>query len=73
VDKFGLGFLVHPVAYEGGRSKVSLACAWLANTYFWIDPAKKVCAVVMMQILPFADKEGIALLRNFEREVYKGR
>jgi len=73
VDKFGLGFLINPVAYEGGRSKGSLAWAGLANTYFWIDPAKKVCAVVMMQLLPFADKEGIALLRNFEREVYQGR
>jgi len=73
VDKFGLGFLINPVAYEGGRSKGSLAWAGLANTYFWIDPAKKVCAVVLMQILPFADKEGLALLRNLEREVYKGR
>jgi len=73
VDKFGLGFLINPVAYEGDRSRGSLAWAGLANTYFWIDPAKKVCAVVLMQILPFADKEGLALLRNLEREVYKGR
>jgi methyl acetate hydrolase len=73
VDKFGLGFLINPVAYKGGRSKGSLAWAGLANTYFWIDPGKKVCAVILMQLLPFADKEGIALLGNFEREVYRGR
>jgi methyl acetate hydrolase len=73
VDKFGLGFLINPVAYQGGRSKGSLAWAGLANTYFWIDPGKKMCAVILMQILPFVDKEGISLLRNFEREVYKGR
>jgi methyl acetate hydrolase len=73
VDKFGLGFLINPVGYQGGRSKGSLAWAGLANTYFWIDPGKKMCAVILMQILPFVDKEGISLLRNFEREVYKGR
>lgn len=71
VDKFGLGFLINPVAYQGGRSKGSLAWAGLANTYFWIDPGKKLCAVILMQILPFVDKEGLALLRNFEREVYR--
>jgi methyl acetate hydrolase len=71
VDKFGFGFLMNPVAYDGGRSKGSLAWAGLANTYFWIDPEKKLCAVILMQILPFVDKEGIALLRNFEREVYR--
>jgi methyl acetate hydrolase len=73
VDKFGLGFLINPIAYKDGRSKGSLAWAGLANTYFWIDPGKKVCAVILMQLLPFADKEGIALLGNFEREVYAGR
>jgi methyl acetate hydrolase len=72
VDKFGLGFLINPVAYQGGRSKGSLAWAGLANTYFWIDPGKNVCAAILMQILPFVDKEGIALLRNFEQEVYRG-
>ncbi len=73
VDKFGLGFLINPVAYEGGRSKGSLAWAGLANTYFWIDPGKKLCAAILMQILPFVDKEGLALLHNFEQEVYRGQ
>jgi len=73
VDKFGLGFLINPVAYQGGRSKGSLAWAGLANTYFWIDPGKKLCAVILMQILPFVDKEGLALLRSFEQEVYRGQ
>jgi len=69
-DRFGFGFLVNPVAYEGGRSKGSLAWAGLANTYFWIDPEKKIAAVILMQILPFCDTEAMAVLRQFERAVY---
>ena len=68
--KFGFGFLINPVAYEGGRSAGSLAWAGLANTYFWIDPERKLCAVILMQTLPFFDKDAIAVVRNFERAVY---
>jgi len=68
--KFGFGFLINPVAYEGGRSAGSLAWAGLANTYFWIDPERKLCAVILMQMLPFFDKDAVALVRNFERAVY---
>jgi methyl acetate hydrolase len=68
--KFGFGFLINPVAYEGGRSAGSLSWAGLANTYFWIDPERKLCAVILMQTLPFFDQDAIALVRNFERAVY---
>lgn len=69
-DRFGFGFLINPVAYPGGRSRGSLAWAGAANTYFWIDPGKKLCAVLMMHILPFFDVKAVALLRNFEKLVY---
>jgi CubicO group peptidase (beta-lactamase class C family) len=68
--KFGLGFLINPVAYAGGRSAGTLAWAGAANTYFWIDPQRKLCAVLLMQVLPFFDKDAVALLRNFEHAVY---
>jgi len=70
VHKFGFGFLINPVAYEGRRSAGSLAWAGAANTYFWIDPERKLCAVLMMQILPFFDKDAVTVLRDFERAVY---
>ena len=38
-----------------GRSAGSLAWAGLANTYYWIDPARDVTGVILMQLLPFAD------------------
>ena len=69
-DKFGFGFLINTTAYPTGRSAGSLAWAGVYNTYYWIDPRRSLCAVVMMQFLPFADKEGIGLLGDFERAVY---
>jgi methyl acetate hydrolase len=69
-DGFGFGFLINSVAYDGRRSAGSLAWAGIWNTYFWIDPKKDVAGVIMMQFLPFADKEGLAALGDFERAVY---
>jgi CubicO group peptidase (beta-lactamase class C family) len=71
-DGFGFGFLINSTAYEGRRSAGSLAWAGVANTYFWIDPRKGVAGVIMMQFLPFADKEALAVLGDFERAVYAG-
>jgi methyl acetate hydrolase len=69
-QKWGLGFLINTVAYRGGRSAGSLAWAGLFNTYYWIDPARKLCAVILMQFLPFADREAVGLLGDFERALY---
>lgn len=69
-DGFGLGFLINPVAYEGGRARGSLAWAGAANTFFWVDRERKICAVLMMQVLPFFDERAVGLLRAFEQAVY---
>jgi methyl acetate hydrolase len=69
-DKFTLGFLMNPQAYSKGRSAGSLAWAGIQNTFYWIDPKKSLCAVVMMQFYPFCDKEAMGLLREFEQAVY---
>jgi CubicO group peptidase (beta-lactamase class C family) len=70
-EKWGLGFLINTTAYEGGRSAGSLAWAGLFNTFYWIDPRRSLCAVLMMQFLPFVDKEAVSLLNDFERAVYR--
>jgi CubicO group peptidase (beta-lactamase class C family) len=70
VDKWGLGFLINTAAYPGGRSAGSLAWAGVFNTFYWIDPPRGICAVIMMQFLPFVDKEAVGLLGDFERSVY---
>jgi methyl acetate hydrolase len=69
-DKYTFGFLMNPVAYEGGRSAGSLAWAGIDNTFYWIDPKRGVCAVIMMQFLPFVDPQAVGLLGDFERAVY---
>jgi CubicO group peptidase (beta-lactamase class C family) len=70
-EKWGLGFLINTTPYEGGRSAGSLAWAGIFNTFFWIDPKRSMCAVLMMQFLPFVDKEAVGLLADFERAVYR--
>ena len=71
VKKWGLGFLINTeAAPNGGRSAGSLAWAGLGNTYFWLDPARRVAGIILMQILPFADPEALGLLDRFERAIY---
>ena len=69
-EKWGLGFLINTTPYTGGRSAGSLAWAGLYNTFFWIDPKRNRCGVILMQFLPFVDKEAIGLFDEFERAVY---
>jgi CubicO group peptidase (beta-lactamase class C family) len=70
IDKWGLGFLINTTAYPGGRSAGSLAWAGVFNTFYWIDQPRGICATIMMQYLPFVDKEAVGLLGDFERAVY---
>jgi CubicO group peptidase (beta-lactamase class C family) len=69
-DRYTLGFLMNPEAVAGARSAGSLAWAGLYNTYYWIDPHRNMCGVIMMQLLPFADTEAVGLLNDFQHAVY---
>jgi methyl acetate hydrolase len=68
--KWGLSFLINTEAGPSGRSAGSLAWAGLNNTYYWLDPVKKVAGVLMTQTLPFADPAVLETLDSFERAVY---
>lgn len=70
LDKFGLGFAINTKPVEGGRSAGSLAWDGIFNTFFWIDPSRKTCAVIMMQILPFGDDAANSVVELFERALY---
>ncbi len=67
---FGLGFLLNPEPGPDGRGAGSLMWDGVANTYFWIDPARDRAGVVMMQFAPFADPAALALVSAVERAVY---
>jgi methyl acetate hydrolase len=72
VKKWGLSFVINTAKTQEGRSPGSLAWAGLANTYFWIDPARDVTGVILMQLLPFVDKSCLEAYADFERGVYAG-
>ena len=72
-DRYTLGFLMIPKAVPGARSAGSLSWAGINNTYYWIDPHRNICGVIMMQFLPFADKEAVGLLNDFQHAVYSSR
>jgi CubicO group peptidase (beta-lactamase class C family) len=72
VKKWGLSFLINTAQTPEGRSAGSLAWAGLANTYYWIDPARNVTGVILMQLLPFADPKCLEAFAGFERGIYAG-
>jgi methyl acetate hydrolase len=72
VKKWGLGFMISTGAVPGGRHADALCWAGLGNTYFWIDPARGVAGVILMQLIPFADPKALALLDDFEKAIYAG-
>ncbi len=70
-DKWGLGFLITTDQVPGKRSPGSLSWGGINNTYFWLDPARGIAGVIMMQYLPFADAKALAVYDAFERGAYQ--
>src|SRR3954469_8754117 len=70
-DKWGLGFLITVDQVPGKRSPGSLSWGGINNTFFWIDPARGIAGVIMMQYLPFADAKALAVYDTFERGAYQ--
>jgi methyl acetate hydrolase len=68
--KWGLGYMLTPQPGPNGRSAGSVTWAGVYNTYYWLDPHKRIAGVFMTQILPFADHKAVALYGEFERGVY---
>ena len=73
VKKWGLGYMICTEQAPTGRSGGSLAWAGLANTYYWLDPTRRLCGVILTQILPFADPTVLRLFEQFESAIYAGR
>jgi methyl acetate hydrolase len=69
--KWGLAYMINMQPGPNGRSAGSLTWAGLYNTYFWIDPKRRVAGTIMTQILPFADTRTLAVYGQFERGIYE--
>jgi CubicO group peptidase (beta-lactamase class C family) len=68
--RWGLGHMINAGPVTDCRKAGSLTWAGLFNTYYWIDPTARIAGVIMMQILPFVDKQALVAYRQFERGIY---
>jgi CubicO group peptidase (beta-lactamase class C family) len=67
---WGLGFHLTLVDLEGMRHAGTGDWAGLFNSFFWVDRAAGVGAVLLTQVLPFFDAQVVELLVGFEQAVY---
>ena len=68
--RWGLAYMLNLRPGPNGRSVNSGSWAGIFNSYFWLDPARRVAGVILAQFLPFADPAMLRLYRQFERGVY---
>jgi CubicO group peptidase (beta-lactamase class C family) len=68
--KWGLAYMITPQPGPNGRSAGSATWAGIYNTYYWLDPHKRIAGVSLTQVLPFADKPAVRLYGEFETGVY---
>jgi CubicO group peptidase (beta-lactamase class C family) len=70
--QWGLSFDINTQAGPNGRSAGSVSWAGLLNSYFWVDPVKRVAGTLFTQVLPFYDPAVVALYGQFEQGLYQG-
>src|SRR5262245_2730556 len=68
--RWGLGYMLNVKSGPNGRSAGTVGWGGLYNTYYWLDPSKKVTGLIMTQVLPFADQRVLKLFGQFEAGVY---
>ena len=64
-----MGHMLNLQPGPDGRSAGTVSWGGLFNTYYWIDPSKRVTGV-MTQILPFADPRALQPYGQFDSGVY---
>jgi CubicO group peptidase (beta-lactamase class C family) len=69
--RWGLGGMLNLQPGPNGRSAGTVSWGGIFNTYYWLDPSKRVTGLIMTQILPFADPRAVKLYGQFERGVYE--
>jgi CubicO group peptidase (beta-lactamase class C family) len=68
--KWGLAYMINAEPGPNGRSAGTVTWAGIFNTYYWIDPAKRVTGVFMTQTLPFAEPRSVKVYGQFENALY---
>jgi methyl acetate hydrolase len=70
-QKFGFGVLVETHDRPSRRAAGSYGWGGIFNTYFWVDPAADLAAVICMQMSPFCTPACLAVYDAFERALYR--
>jgi methyl acetate hydrolase len=70
-QKFGFGVLIETRERPAGRAAGSFGWGGIFNTYYWVDPAAELAAVVCMQTSPFCEPECLAVCAAFESALYR--
>src|SRR5687768_12106669 len=70
-DNWGLGFQLARTKHPNMRTPGSGTWAGIFNTHFFIDPAREIGVVVMMQTLPFYDDASMKVYAGAEEIVYR--
>ena len=70
-DTWGLGFQLAKARRPNMRTPGSGTWAGIFNTHFFIDPAREIGVVVMMQTLPFYDDASMKVYSGVEEIVYR--
>jgi methyl acetate hydrolase len=69
--RWGLGYMLNLDRGPNGRSAGTVSWGGLYNTYYWLDPVRRVTGLIMTQVLPFADPRVVALYGRFEGAIYE--
>ena len=69
-DRWGLGFQLAAEQLPNRRTRGTGTWAGIFNTHFFIDPARDLAVVVMMQTLPFYDEASMRVYAGVEEAVY---
>ncbi len=69
-QRFGFGVMIETRQHAGKREIGAYGWGGIVNTYFWVDPARDLAAVLMLQLAPFASRPAVELLDAFEVGVY---
>ena len=64
--------MINTLPGPNGRSAGSLTWGGIFNTYYWLDPHKRIAGVFLSQLLPFVDHKAVALYGEFESGIYGG-
>jgi len=70
-DHWGFGFQLAAERAPNHRSPGSGTWAGIFNTHFFIDPAREVGVIVMLQTLPFYDEPSMKVYDAVEETVYR--